>query len=876
MADAGTPRLTTTGQLPAGALVGAGYRILRELGAGGSAHVHLAEEIAGGRMVAVKVLKPEIAASLGRQRFLREIRILSALQHPGILPILDAGEVDTLPYYVSPYIAGGTLRDLLRRDHFLPTQDAYALVTQLAEALDYAHAQGIVHRDLKPENILLGADGPLLADFGIARALDVAAGETLTDSGLIVGTPIYMSPEQGSGGSKVGGAADQYALAVVAYEMLAGGVPFDGPTPHAVLARKSRDPVPPLRTVRGTLPPGIEQVMQRALAVVPADRYPTVRAFAADLALPPPPPAIPAGLRQRASRERVVVLAGMGMLTLAIAFAAWRAAAPPPPDTPTGLPRVVVSEFANLTGDAAFDQLGIAAIDWLTETMQQTGVVSSVPTETALRASRAAARDSNGRDPVQRIAEAAASDFVVTGRVYRQGDSVRYMVQVTQASTNQLIGAVGPVTAPRAEPVAGLSEVATRLVALLAASRDQRLTDVSERTGTPPKYEAYRRYTEGLDRYLASDFTGALAHFREATAADTGFAPPRIYASIALSNLGRYVEAEALLDSLQRQRERLSPYNRAWLDYRTAFASGRRLAGLTALRALDSLAPGTKTSYNHALEAMENGFVHEAVAVLTSVRPDVGPLKGWIPYYEVLGAAHHLLGDFDAESRVGRMAQTVYPTRLYALLPTVRAAAALGNRSALDAVLSAARALPTDPYGTTAALLHATAGDVSAARGRPTEAAARWREAIALATAGGPPTESSQQRMVVETAVAVGDVAAAAPSARALMAKPSPTTEDLAAIGAWHAASGDTLAARRTMARLAAGAPKTRFGTTPFAQAKIAAVLGADDEAERLLAKAFAEGKAFDLWMHNDPAFARLRMRASYRAWLVPRDGPAR
>jgi TolB-like protein len=553
----------------------------------------------------------------------------------------------------------------------------------------------------------------------------------------------------------------------------------------------------------------------------------------------------------------------------------WRQA-PSPAAGPAALPRVVVAEFANLTGDAAFDELGIAAIDWLTETMQQTGVVASVPTETALRASRAAARDSAGGDPVRRIAAAAASDLVVTGRVYRQGDSLRYMVQVTQASTNALLGAVGPVTAPRTEPVQGLAEVATRLVALLAASRDERLSDVRDRAGTPPKYEAYRRYTDGLDRYVASDFAGALDHFLAAARADTGFAPPLIYASISLSNLGRYVEAEAVLDSLQRRRDRLSPYNRAWLDYRAAFARGQRLAALAALRTLDSLAPGTKTAYNHALEAMENGFVHEAVRVLEDVAPDAGPLKGWIPYFEVLGAAHHLLGDFDDELRAARAAADRFPTRLYARLPMVRAQAAQGARQALDRTLAEARALPADPYGTTAALLHATAGDELAAHGQPEGAGPYWREAIALASAGGPPADAAGQRLVVGAALAMGDPSRGAAAAQALLRAPDPSPDDLGYAGAWYAASGDAPAARRLMARLGQLGRAARFGTAPFAQARIAAALGDDDEAERLLARAFAEGKEFDLWIHTDPAFARLRARPSYRAWLVPRDGASR
>ncbi|HET9512318.1 MAG TPA: serine/threonine-protein kinase, partial [Gemmatimonadales bacterium] len=204
------------------------YHIEREVGAGGMATVFLAQDLRHGRQVAIKLLRPELAAAIGADRFLREIRTTATLQHPHILPLFDSGQVDSLLYYVMPYVEGESLRDRLGRERQLPVEEAVRLGREVAEALTYAHQQGIVHRDIKPENILLSRGHALLADFGIARVLSDGAGG-LTATGMSVGTPHYMSPEQAGAEPVVDGRSDQYALACVIYEMIAGEPPWTGP-----------------------------------------------------------------------------------------------------------------------------------------------------------------------------------------------------------------------------------------------------------------------------------------------------------------------------------------------------------------------------------------------------------------------------------------------------------------------------------------------------------------------------------------------------------------------------------------------------------------------------------------------------------------------
>jgi eukaryotic-like serine/threonine-protein kinase len=258
--------------------------------------VYLARDHKHDRPVAIKILRPEIVVGQAAQRFLLEIQILARLQHPHILPLLDSGSTDETPprpFYVMPYVEGETLRQRLTREGPLPVAEALRLVRETGEALHYAHGQGLIHRDVKPENVLLSQGHALVADFGIARAAGVAAGERLTRTGLSMGTPAYMSPEQAGGEPEVDARADQYSLACVLYELLAGQPPFVGPSAIAVLARQIIDSAPPLTTLRPGVPGSVRQAIERALSKVTADRFETVMDFLAALEAPEAPAAAP-------------------------------------------------------------------------------------------------------------------------------------------------------------------------------------------------------------------------------------------------------------------------------------------------------------------------------------------------------------------------------------------------------------------------------------------------------------------------------------------------------------------------------------------------------------------------------------------------------
>jgi serine/threonine protein kinase len=318
-----------TGERPALAAALAGrYRIERELGRGGMATVYLARDLKHDRPVALKVLRPEIAAILGADRFLREIAITARLDHPHILTLIDSGEAGGFLFYVVPYVRGESLRAKLAREKQLPLDEALRITQHLAAALDYAHRQGVIHRDVKPENILLHEGEAMVSDFGIALAVIQGSGDRLTETGVSVGTPEYMSPEQAAGDRQLDARSDVYSLGAVLYEMLAGEPPHTGPTVRAVIAKILTEPPTRLQVVRGGVPAAVDTAVAQALAKVPADRFASAAKFADALSATAGP--ISAGRGGTPSRRALIgLLAGAAVAAALWGWQPWRPASRP-------------------------------------------------------------------------------------------------------------------------------------------------------------------------------------------------------------------------------------------------------------------------------------------------------------------------------------------------------------------------------------------------------------------------------------------------------------------------------------------------------------------------------------------------------------------
>jgi eukaryotic-like serine/threonine-protein kinase len=331
------------------------YRLDHEIGAGGMATVYLADDLRHDRRVALKVLRPELAAVIGAERFLAEIKLTANLQHPHILPLFDSGEAETFLYYVMPFVEGESLRSRLTREKQLPVEEAVRLASEVASALDYAHRHGVIHRDIKPENILLHDGRALVADFGIALAASKAGGSRMTETGMSLGTPHYMSPEQAMGEREITGRSDVYALGAVLYEMLTGDPPFSGSTAQAVVARVVTESPRPLIPQRHTITPQVEAAVLQALEKLPADRFATAAQFAEALRSPAATRPMASGRappslsfwRWAGSRSRQALAIGVAVVAAAgLGLATWR----PRPVEPAALRPV---RFLFTGGDSA-------------------------------------------------------------------------------------------------------------------------------------------------------------------------------------------------------------------------------------------------------------------------------------------------------------------------------------------------------------------------------------------------------------------------------------------------------------------------------------------------------------------------------------------
>ncbi len=495
------------------AALGARYELVRELGEGGMATVYLAQDLKHQRLVALKVVLPELAQALGVERFLREIEVAARLQHPHVLGLYDSGSIEdggvTLPFYTMPFVEGESLRSRLDRETFLPVEDAIRIARNVADALDYAHTRGLVHRDVKPENILFSGGHALVADFGIAKAIETAGRTQLTGTGMAVGTPNYMSPEQASGSAAVDGRSDIYALACVVYEMLGGQPPFTGPTPQVVLARHLADPVPSLRTVRSALPAGIEHAIARAMAKIPADRFATAGAFVDALERPHVSEAPPRSRRVLAAGAIVAALAALGLWS----FHARQAAAA---DTVRSL---AVLPLANLSGDTGQVYMADAMTDELITGLAQVRALRVIG-RTSAQHYRATTKT------VPQIARELGVDALITASLTRAGDSLRVTAQLTAGRTGQVLwaqrfdGTVQQILRLQSEVTRAVTQ---QLRVTLTAGEAGRLA-ASRREVDPGAFEAYVKGRFWWNRRGEANLRRAIGFFQEALERDPAYA----------------------------------------------------------------------------------------------------------------------------------------------------------------------------------------------------------------------------------------------------------------------------------------------------------------------------------------------------------------
>jgi len=561
------------------------YDVDREIGRGGMARVYLAHDRQHDRDVAIKVLSPDLAAAIGAERFLREIRIAARLQHPHIVPLYDSGSAQDLLYYVMPYIGGQSLRERLHRETQLPLGDAVRITREVADALNYAHAQGVVHRDIKPGNILLaGYPSPpgtrggwhaVVADFGIARAAVAVGEEPLTGSGVALGTPEYMSPEQGSGDPGIDGRSDVYALGCVLYEMIAGTPPFSSRTVQAMLARHRYDTVPPLHVVRPSVPAEVEAAVMQALAKVPADRFATAAEFSEALEHADDTRSTPARLLRPMVRRlrRPRVLAALGACAVAAAAIVVGAHLRGGGSSTVGDPAwILVADFEGPPGDPT---LATAVRELVTAELDQSRSIGTMPRQqiaavlrdagladtvalTGARARELAVRSSVRAILSGSVLPVGAGRYSIVLRV-ADADSGRTLLTVTGAASDQdLIPAVQGAARRVRE---GLGDRRADIEA------NKPLVQVAT-----PSFPAYRRFVEAVALSERGELAGSNRLLREAIVLDTGFASAWATTAMNFLTMRDLDSAGIALSEALRRPARLSDAERYRLEAEAAYA----------------------------------------------------------------------------------------------------------------------------------------------------------------------------------------------------------------------------------------------------------------------------------------------------------------
>ncbi|GJG89505.1 hypothetical protein tb265_46860 [Gemmatimonadetes bacterium T265] len=880
------------------------YEVVRELGRGGMATVYLARDAKHDRSVALKTLYPDLAASLGPERFKREIRTAARLQHPHVLTLLDSGETDGRLWFTMPYVEGETLRARLRREGPLPFDDVVRTVREVALALEYAHAHGVVHRDIKPENVLLSAGTAVVADFGVAKAIAAAAGPVtgdappgragaprtgLTAVGAALGTPAYMAPEQAIGDPGADARADLYSLGCLAYELLAGRPPFVADTPwRLVRAHIDRAPEPVAR-YRPDTPPALAALVMQCLEKHPATRPASAAAVVAALdalpaaqpatrsSAPPPapraPPARPRAWPLRWSRRTIAVfVVGLVMaggvaaaLQVPAQLRALLATLLTRPSAALNPRRAVVAPFDNRTGDSSLTVLGAMAADWVAQELMRTGEFEVVDPHTAATTGAVLARVPRALredDPAVALAKETGAGRVVTGGIDRVGDDLRFQVQLVDVASGRLLRAVPAVSGSVRAPAAAVAALARRAVAELATTVDTAAGAGAAAVGRPPSYEAYREVSRAVESWFRSDRKDHDVRLARAAALDSTYALPLLLATWAAEDERRWADADSLMRRVARLDTLLTPTERDQRDVLAAGLTGDQRGELRAAEALLARSPGSaEVALVVAQSAVRINRPAAALAALDAADPARG-LNLVSPWYWIYrGVALHELGRYEAELDAAGRGRRQFPQAPGVRLVAVRALAALGRVADVD------RGLAEDPQLGAGGSYRLEARVLAAERelrahGHAADAARVLDTALARLGLAGPgaaaavradSAQAADRGSASDGALYHAELlydAGRWDDARQIVAARATDTTDLAGLGRLGtiaARTGDRAAAARVDARLAAARGPYLFGRAALWRARIAALLGNRPTAVALLERAVSEGESMAL-----------------------------
>ena len=847
------------------------YRLVRELGRGGMSRVYLAWEQKHERRVVLKVLRPEVAAAHGSERFVHEANLIARLSHPNIIPLIDSGVRDGLAFHVMPYIHGHTLREELESssDRRLGPDRALTVLGDVATALAFAHAAGVVHRDLKPDNILLAGAHTYLFDFGIALAVGNAgggvrgdAGSTpVTRTGAFLGTPGYAAPEQVWGGRAVDARADIWAWGVLATEVLTGSPPDAGTIDDD---GASSEPLHP--TLPAEVPAATAEIIANCLAPDPDARPADASLILEALGNGAPRPAGVAPAPSL-SRARTVGVAAVLVLAMAAVIAVTqRGDFPSPgPGAAAGaatltLP-VAVAPFEAESGDSATEVLGRFASDWVSQGLQELEGIRVIPWPTV----RMALGSEGDDDVVRRVATGTGAGTVVAGTIFDVDGRLRLSAEIVDAASGLVVSSPEAVSVPRDSAEVGIGLLVDRIRASAAIGVDPRLAAIPGLARNPPSFDAYRAFDRGIELATAQEYGPAADAFAEAWARDTTFHQALVFSAINRINRDEYAVADSLLDRVEPYLDRLATAERLRWELARGSTDGDAGRAYSAMSRLVELAPASRAPYNAALLAMSLNRPGEALEYLTDADPDRGELRGWAQYWTQLAHAHHQLGDFSAEARAAAEMRARYPERRVALVLEVRAHGASGDNEAVAELLELAETLPPETYWS------AGGAAVVAAEALRAHGQGGWEDVLAWARTwldariAEEPGYRSHRYWRASADYTARDWAAAAERFGRLHVEvpTSDTYRGMLALSLGH------LGRIGEAEDLLAEGFEREPGARRAYRARLAAVQGDADAAVGLLSTAFAEGVDGWVWMHAsgfddfepvraDPRIARL------------------
>jgi TolB-like protein len=669
------------------------YRVERELGAGGMATVYLAEDVKHHRQVAVKVLREDLTASLGKERFLREIAIAAGLSHPHILPLHDSGEAGGRLFYVMPFVDGPSLREQLRRSGELPISDAVRVLRDVADAMAHAHKRGVVHRDLKPENVMLTERHALVTDFGVAKALSEATGrQTLTTAGVALGTPAYMSPEQATADPHTDHRSDIYSFGVLAYELLTGRTPFQGGSPQEVLAAHVTAAATPVSQHRASIPPALATLVMRCLEKKPADRPQHAEELIPLLEQLLTPsggitphetePYAAAAPSRTSHRRRIPLIAAAVLVVASGGAAAWRFAGRGSDVVDPRLRApVVVLPFEVQGGDERLGALGVQAAERITAAIE--GAKLGAVVRHRAEPGDEAVTDRQRR----RVARETGAATLVAGSIARRGEELEVTARVIRAQDMTTIWTLGPDRATVGAPTVAMDANRERVLGAIGWYLSPESAGmVNPGIWQPPSSLAGFRLMDDANRLIRTNRpAAAIPLLRDAFALDTTWLGGAMLLTTAYGNSQRWQLRDSVMAYLRDRKARLYPGDALYLEFAETGSPEQQYAAARALLAAD---PSDQAHYLVMLSAV--GARRPAEALRYFAMRDTSTLWGrkWQLWDDVAAQAYHTLGRFEDELSLARAAKAREPREYAHWNREVRALVALGRTGDVERLIA--------------------------------------------------------------------------------------------------------------------------------------------------------------------------------------------